>query len=188
MLQQESFYPPRFEYFNLNNESGIISASQISNEQMCKKFMNRKDRKIFYFLTTSQGIFYIILGISVALFSLFNPSLTSRFTQVYNTGVVAGLLIGVGCSLYKSRGFQEPRNSIYYLGLICSVTCLINQINHSGDAPIFQFVDVVIQTMFVLLWSYLLYWRWVIGEFLKLSSKNRKRKHKNPVEGHHTKM
>jgi hypothetical protein len=145
--------------------------------------MNKKDRKIFHFLSLSQGVYYCLLGISIGFVLVFNPAHSRPFTPLYDSGVIAGLLIGVGCSLYKSRGFIDPRNSIFYLGFICAVTFLINHII-SNQSSILQFADLLIQTVFLLLWTYLLYWRWVIGEFLKLSSRRKKTKHKSSSERH----
>nr|MBI1230331.1 hypothetical protein [Cytophagales bacterium] len=137
--------------------------------------MNTKDKTIFFHVARGQGLIYFFGGMIILFFRCTEPSRLSPFTPNYSVGIVGGLLLGIGYTLYTAKGRWDQPAPIYYLGFISSATLLISQLVSPATSLLLHWVDVLLQTLFTLVWTYLLYWRWIVGEFQKLSSRrNRK--------------
>lgn len=141
--------------------------------------MTTKDKTIFFHVARSQGLIYLFGGIIILVFQLVKPGGLSEVAPNYSLGIVGGLLIGIGYALYNAKSRWDLRAPIYYLGFISSVSLLLGQLVSPASDIWFHWVDVLLQTLFTLMWTYLLYWRWVVGEFLKLSSRRNRNKERN---------
>ncbi|WP_057937805.1 hypothetical protein [Algoriphagus resistens] len=136
--------------------------------------MNRQEKRIYFKLTIAQGSYYVLLGFIIMLFSIKANRIAESLILEFNSALVGSLIIGIGCALYAGKKYKKVPLSLCVLGLVSSGSILLNQINGAleSQSTLFQNFDLLAELVFMLLWLYLAYWKWVSRKFSKFNSDN----------------
>ncbi|WPR75976.1 hypothetical protein [Algoriphagus sp. NG3] len=134
--------------------------------------MNKQESKLYYRLAGVQGIYYIVAGFVIILFSLTANQVDKHLITPCNSAMVGSLIIGIGCTLFAGKKYPNVPSPICIIGLVSSGSIVITQANNAlvGQHTVIQSLDLVIELAFIGLWIYLIYWKWINREFSKLNT------------------
>ena len=134
--------------------------------------MNYKERKVYTNLLLIQGAYFSILGVFVLCFygvGLLNVQSLDK-QLFFSTKLIGGFILTFGVTLLlSSRKFRQNR-STYFMGFFGSLTLLLHHsfYVYHFDSSLYLGAGLMIQLGFVLVWTWLSYWKWIEDKFSDL--------------------
>jgi len=134
--------------------------------------VNKQEKKVYLIVLGAQGSYYFILGLGILLASFADINFFDKLALKPPSYVSSGLLIGIGSSLFLSMQNLRRAWSVYILGIICASTLFIYEVAYAYNYSntLFHVFDLLMELTFILLWAWLLYWKWINKKFAKLNT------------------
>ena len=161
----------------ITNTRGWHSLSEVRSDHLpLLTTVNTQERKLQFYLLCYQGLYYFAGGIILLLYNTTRSPILQSYPSFYTNLLIYGFLMSIGLSLFLGRRAKGNTISLTSLGALSALVMLVYQISvaFSSSTDLWQSLDLIVQLLFLVIWGYLIYWKWIEGEFAEMKQKQRK--------------
>ncbi|MCH7410589.1 hypothetical protein MM239_14370 [Belliella sp. DSM 111904] len=138
--------------------------------------MNRKEKLIYKSILILQGSYYMLLGIfTLVVIRKFNFDSLHHDADLF-INLIAAIILTIGFTLFAALKEQSVHLSLIILGLATAFSLLLFDTGLFQPGVYYKIIafDFLLELIFILLWIWLFYEKWISIKFKEMKLKLKK--------------